>query len=116
MRAEIITIGTEIMVGAILNTNSRYLSNKLVELGIETLYHTSVDDNASRLTEVINIALDRADIIITSGGLGPTQDDLTKEVVSKSLGLELSIDKEAEATLIKRFEAYHGNQIGRAHV
>lgn len=110
MRAEIITIGTEIMVGAILNTNSRYLSNKLVELGIETLYHTSVDDNASRLTEVINIALDRADIIITSGGLGPTQDDLTKEVVSKSLGLELSIDKEAEATLIKRFEAYHGNR------
>lgn len=110
MKAEIITIGTEIMVGGILNTNSKYLSNKLVELGIETLYHTSVDDNEKRLTEVINIALNRADIIITSGGLGPTQDDLTKEVVAKSLGLELAIDKEAEKTLIKRFEAFHGKR------
>lgn len=110
MNAEIITIGSEIMVGGILNSNSRYLSSKLVEIGIETLYHTSVDDNEIRLTEVINIALARADIIITSGGLGPTQDDLTKEVVAKSLGLELSIDKEAEETLIKRFEAFHSNR------
>lgn len=78
MKAEIITVGTEIMVGSILNTNSRYLSKKLTEIGIETLYHTSVDDNEDRLKEVINIALNRADIIITSGGLGPTQDDLTK--------------------------------------
>lgn len=109
MKAEIITIGTEIMVGGILNTNSRYLSRKLVELGIETQYHTSVDDNERRLTEVINIALNRSDLIITSGGLGPTQDDLTKEVIAKSLGMELHLDKDAEHGLIQRFKSFHSN-------
>lgn len=103
MKAEIITIGTEIMVGSILNTNSKYISTKLVELGIDTFYHTSVDDNEERLTDVINIALKRADIIITSGGLGPTQDDLTKEIVSKTLGLELVMDEDARSELINRF-------------
>lgn len=103
MKAEIITVGTEIMVGSILNTNAKYLSGKLVELGIETCYHTSVDDNEERLTKVINIALERADIIITSGGLGPTQDDLTKEVISKALGLELIKDLEVEKNLVKMF-------------
>ncbi len=109
MKAEIITIGTEVMVGGILNTNSRYLSSKLVELGIETHYHTSVDDNEMRLTEVLDIAFNRSDIIITSGGLGPTQDDMTKEVISKFLGLELSMDMEAEKNLIKRFESLHSH-------
>ena len=104
MKAEIITVGTEIMVGSILNTNSRYLSKKLTEIGIETLYHTSVDDNEDRLKEVINIALNRADIIITSGGLGPTQDDLTKEVVANALGLKLIKDVEIETALVNRFE------------
>lgn len=103
MKAEIITIGTEIMVGSILNTNSQYLSTKLVELGIDTFYHTSVDDNEERLTQVIKIALDRSDIILTSGGLGPTQDDLTKEVVARALGLELEMDEEARLELINRF-------------
>lgn len=103
MRAEIITVGTEIMVGSILNTNSKYISSKLVELGIETCYHTSVDDNDERLTNVINIALDRADVIITTGGLGPTQDDLTKEVISKALGLKLIKDLDVESNLVKMF-------------
>lgn len=103
MKAEIITVGTEIMVGSILNTNARYLSKKLVEIGIEPLYHTSVDDNEERLQDVIKLALNRADIIITTGGLGPTQDDLTKEVIADALGLKLIKDAEVETALEDRF-------------
>ncbi|WP_406242166.1 competence/damage-inducible protein A [Tissierella carlieri] len=96
MIAEIITIGSEITTGSILNTHSKYISSKLLELGIETYYHTSVDDNKQRVSDIINIALNRADIIITTGGLGPTDDDLTKEVISETLGLELISDKNIE--------------------
>lgn len=96
MIAEIIAIGTEITTGSTLNTNSKYISNKLSDFGIETHYHTSVDDDPKRLENVVNIALDRADLIITTGGLGPTQDDITKEVISKSLGLKLEKDDKME--------------------
>ncbi len=100
MKAEIITIGTEITTGSILNTNSKYLASKLLELGIETYYHTSVDDNVERIKEVIDISLKRADLIVTTGGLGPTQDDITKEIISEALGLKL-IDDEDMLEIIK---------------
>lgn len=103
MIGEIISVGTEITTGSILNTNTKYLSMRLMELGIETHYHTAVDDDNKRLTEVINIALNRADIIITTGGLGPTEDDLTKEVISKALGLELEMDRDMEQNIIQMF-------------
>lgn len=99
MIAEIITIGSEITTGSTLNTHSKYISSKLLELGIETYYHTSVDDNKERVTEVINAALKRADIIITTGGLGPTDDDLTKEVISEALDMELVNDKDMEENI-----------------
>lgn len=92
MIAEIITIGTEITTGSTLNTNAKYLASKLLDLGIETYYQTSVDDDPNRLTGVMNIALNRADLILTTGGLGPTRDDLTKEVISEALGLHLETD------------------------
>lgn len=104
MKAEILTVGTEIMVGSILNTNAKYISQKLVELGVNPLYHTSVDDNEERLKSVVSIALERADIIITSGGLGPTKDDLTKEVIAEFLNLKLIKDLEVEKALEKRFD------------
>ena len=103
MIGEIISVGTEITTGSILNTNTKYLSTKLMELGIETHYHTTVDDNNDRLAEVVNIALSRADIIITTGGLGPTEDDLTKEVISHTLGLELEMDSAMEESIIGMF-------------
>lgn len=103
MIAEIIAVGTEITMGNTLNTNSQYISNKLLDLGIETYYHTSVDDDSKRLSNVINIALERADIIITTGGLGPTGDDLTKEIVSKSLDLGLEMNSEMETEIEKMF-------------
>lgn len=107
MIAEIISVGTEIIIGSILNTNTKFLSERLLELGIETFYHSSVDDNEERLTNVINIALSRADIIITTGGLGPTDDDLTKEVFSKTLGLTLELDPFMEEHIRDMFKATH---------
>ena len=99
MIAEIITIGTEITTGSTLNTHSKYISNKLLEIGIETYYHTSVDDNRERVKDVMNIALQRSDIIITTGGLGPTDDDMTKEVIAESLNLKLVNDKDMEQSI-----------------
>jgi len=104
MKAEIITTGTEIMIGSILNTNSKFLSSKLSDLGIEPCYHTSVEDSVEKLSSVIRIALDRADVIITTGGLGPTEDDLTKETIAKVLGLELEKDIDLEHEIYKRFK------------
>ena len=103
MIAEIISVGTEITTGSILNTNTKYLSTKLMELGIETYYHSTVDDHKDRLSQVVNIALDRADIIITTGGLGPTEDDLTKEVISQTLGLELEMNWDMEQSIREMF-------------
>ena len=105
MKAEIITIGTEIMLGSILNTNVAYLSRRLMELGIETLYHTSVDDDYERLEGVLSLAIERADIIITTGGLGPTDDDLSKEALAHVTGKTLVSDINMEHH-IKHFFAY----------
>lgn len=110
MNAEIISIGTEITTGSILNTNVQYLSEKLLELGVETLYHTSVDDDINRLKDVIKIALNRVDFIITTGGLGPTEDDLTKEVFSEALGLKLINDSTMVKVIEDKFKSYNKTQ------
>lgn len=103
MIAEIITIGTEVVMGNTVNTNSLFLSQKLTELGLEILYQTSVDDDGKRLELVINIALNRADLIITTGGLGPTKDDMTKEIISKTLGLSITLDEVMEKKIKDMF-------------
>ncbi|HHY14425.1 MAG TPA: competence/damage-inducible protein A [Thermoanaerobacterales bacterium] len=89
MDAEIISVGTELLLGQTTNTNAQYLSKELSDLGINVYFQTTVGDNESRLKKIFIKALDRSDIIIFTGGLGPTQDDITKEVVAKVLGLEL---------------------------
>jgi nicotinamide-nucleotide amidase len=89
MKCEIIAVGTELLLGSIVNSNARYLSEKLAELGIDVHYHITVGDNMGRLQEAIEVSLKRSDIIITTGGLGPTDDDLTKEGVAAALGLKL---------------------------
>lgn len=104
MICEIITIGIEVVMGSTINTNSLFLSRQLTDLGIEVYFHTSVDDNKERLESVIRTAIDRSDIIITTGGLGPTKDDITKEIISKVLGLGLEIDKEMEKEIYEMFE------------
>lgn len=90
--AEILCVGTELLLGDIVNTNAAYLSRRLAELGISVYHQSVVGDHPGRLREALRLALSRADLIITSGGLGPTYDDLTKETVAETLGLPLETD------------------------
>lgn len=103
MTAEIICVGTELLLGNIVNTNAAFLSEKLAYLGINCYFQTVVGDNRDRLLSVINAALSRADILIFSGGLGPTEDDLTKETVAEALGKKLIRDKWAEQEIADYF-------------
>ncbi|MEG1312202.1 MAG: competence/damage-inducible protein A [Romboutsia sp.] len=89
MKAEIITVGTEILLGDIVNTNSQYLAKELALLGVEVYYQSSIGDNESRLLQAFNESLKRSDIVITTGGLGPTADDITKEVACKYFNQDL---------------------------
>ena len=91
--AEIISVGTELLLGRTTNTDSRDVSLRLSEIGINVKYHTVVGDNPERLEKCIEIAKSRADIIISTGGLGPTCDDLTKMILAKSFGLELKMNE-----------------------
>lgn len=102
MKSEIICIGTELLLGNTVNTNAAFLSEELAKLGINVYYHTVVGDNPDRLAGVISNALERSDLIITTGGLGPTSDDITKEVITKALNKELVLNKE-ELERLKSF-------------
>lgn len=99
MVAEIISVGTELLLGQIVNTDAQFLSIELSGLGIDVYNITTVGDNDKRLKEAVSLALTRADIIITSGGLGPTEDDLTKQTISDLLGLELILDNNTKDLL-----------------
>ncbi len=95
MNAEIIAVGSELLLGQICNTNAQFLSRRLAEMGINVFYHTVAGDNAERLRAVISRAAERSDTIILTGGLGPTKDDLTKDVVAEVIGQRLTLDSEA---------------------
>lgn len=86
---EIISVGTELLLGHVTNTDARDVSEMLSKIGLNVLYHTVVGDNPARLADCVKIARSRADIIITTGGLGPTCDDLTKQILAAEFGLEL---------------------------
>ncbi len=88
--AEIIAVGTELLLGNVANTDARFLSEQLAAVGVNVLYHTVVGDNPGRLEDVIDIARRRADLLIFTGGLGPTYDDLTKETVCRAFGVDLA--------------------------
>ncbi|WP_125765739.1 MULTISPECIES: competence/damage-inducible protein A [Levilactobacillus] len=103
MQAEIIAVGTEILLGQIVDTNSAFIARELAEAGIEVYYHSLVGDNADRLTAVVNQARSRSDLVIISGGLGPTKDDLTKQTVAHLLGVKLIEDSEAMVKIRKHF-------------
>lgn len=108
MKAEIIAVGTEILLGDIVNTNAQYLSQELAKLGIEVFRQEVVGDNENRLLEVLEEALKRSDLVITTGGLGPTQDDLTKETVCKYFNMDLVLHNESNEVLKNMF-----NKMGR---
>ncbi|MBO5557123.1 MAG: competence/damage-inducible protein A, partial [Oscillospiraceae bacterium] len=106
---EIISVGTELLLGHITNTDARDVSEMLSQIGINVRYHTVVGDNPQRLEDCVNIAKSRADIIITTGGLGPTCDDLTKQILARSFGLALVEDKHEADNL--RSYAYGGRKL-----
>lgn len=100
MKAEIITVGTELLLGEITDTNSAYLASELPQLGLDLHFISTVGDNQKRIIDTLKLAWQRSDVIIVTGGLGPTQDDVTREAIAEFLGEEISIDGE----LVKRFE------------
>lgn len=104
MRAELICVGTELLLGQIANTNAQFIGQKLSEIGVDLFFCTAVGDNEERIMEAMIVAESRADIIIFSGGLGPTVDDLTKEAIAKHLGVELVIYPPAKEKVIAFFE------------
>lgn len=106
--AELVAVGTEILLGDIVNTHSQFLSQQLAGLGINVFYHTSVGDNPQRLHDVVKQALGRSDVVVFSGGLGPTEDDITKEVVADCLGLPLVEDETAMNSIVRFFERIGG--------
>ena len=105
MIAELISVGTELLMGQVLNTDSQFMAQELAPLGINVYHMLTVGDNPGRLKEAILKALERADLVILSGGLGPTGDDLTKKVVADAFSLPMERSKEAEKALYERFSA-----------
>ena len=115
MTVEIISVGTEILLGNIVNTNATYLSMQCAALGLSCYYQVVVGDNEPRMAEAMKIALDRSDVVICSGGLGPTEDDMTKEVACRVMGEKLVEDPETRR-LIKTYmgafaKSHRGYQI-----
>ena len=99
MKAEIIAVGTEILTGQIVNTNAQFLSEKLAEIGVDVYFQTAVGDNEARLLSLLEIASQRSNLVILTGGLGPTEDDLTKQTLAKFLGTDLVFDPQAQEKL-----------------
>ncbi|HVB00814.1 MAG TPA: competence/damage-inducible protein A [Acidimicrobiales bacterium] len=105
MRAEIVAIGTELLLGQIVDTNSTWIAEQLAVTGIDCLYQSRVGDNIDRIVDVLTHALSRSDAVITCGGLGPTQDDITREAIAKMMGVELLHNDEAERRVREMFSS-----------
>ncbi len=105
--AEILAIGTEILLGDIVNTNAQYIAQKLSAMGIDVYYQSVIGDNPDRLEAALELAKHRADIVITTGGLGPTYDDLSKETIAKSYGKKLVLHEPTRDRLIEIFKKYN---------
>ena len=105
VNVEIVSIGSELLLGQIVDTNSAWISQRLAEVGANVYYKSCVGDNFGRMVSVLRTALDRADVIITGGGIGPTQDDLTREAVAEVMGVEVVTHQESRQELHERFQS-----------
>ncbi len=115
MRAEIIAIGDELTSGVRLDTNSRWLSQQLEQSGVPVAYHTTVGDQLDALVDVLRVAMQRAHVVVTSGGLGPTADDLTRQALSEATGRSLILDEDVLAQIRQLF-ARRGRTMPRRNV
>ena len=114
MTCELVFVGTELLLGDILNTNAQYLSKELASLGLSVLHQSVVGDNPDRLRQVLETALSRADLVLTTGGLGPTKDDLTKEVCAACFGKKLVLHEESLRRMLAYF-AVKGVEMPKAN-
>src|SRR4051812_46709560 len=105
MRCEVVAVGTELLLGQIVDTNSSWIGQQLALAGLASLYQTKVGDNPDLIAAALNMALDRADAVIVCGGLGPTQDDLTRDVIAEVMGVKLVRDPELEDRIRTMFES-----------
>ncbi|RZV41919.1 MAG: CinA family nicotinamide mononucleotide deamidase-related protein, partial [Acidimicrobiales bacterium] len=103
MRCEVVAVGSELLLGQINDTNSSWIGQSLAAVGIDSHYQTKVGDNLERMVEVIELALDRNDAVICTGGLGPTQDDITREAIAEVMGVELQINEDIIARISDMF-------------
>ena len=103
VNAEIVAIGSELLLGQIVDTNSAWMAQRLAEIGVNLFYKTIVGDNAGRMREIISQALERSDVVITSGGIGPTEDDLTREIVAEVTARPLILDPDLLQQIEERF-------------
>lgn len=115
MVAEIISVGTELLLGNIVNTNAQYLAGRLAELGFDLYYQTVVGDNTSHLKAALDVAYSRAELVILTGGLGPTKDDLTKEMLAAYFGKTLIFDKDTYDNVVKQVHAFGATEITENH-
>ena len=102
--AEIVAIGSELLLGQIVDTNSAWMAKKLTEVGVDLYFKTVVGDNPDRMREVLARALSRADVVITSGGLGPTKDDITREIIADVTKRKLITDQNLVVQMKNRFQ------------
>ena len=120
MQATILSVGTELLFGQTINTNAAFLSERLNRMGIDVMYHFTVGDNPNRLEEILEHALEKTDLVITTGGLGPTQDDLTKEIVCRVIKDEMVLNEPALTWITQFFQKVNRpmteNNIKQAYV
>lgn len=120
MRAETISIGTELLLGQITDTNAVWIAERLSKVGVDLYFRTTVGDNVGRIVDAIRHALTRADVIITTGGLGPTVDDMTREAVARATNRDLVLDESLLAQIRERFAKWgvtmSENNVGQAYI
>lgn len=116
MITEIVCVGTELLLGDIVNTNAQFLAQQLARLGITVHYQTVVGDNAQRIKAALDVAFSRADMVIMTGGLGPTKDDMTKEMLAQYFSKELVFDQKAFADIAARMKKYGVTEISQSNM
>jgi nicotinamide-nucleotide amidase len=117
MHAEIVVIGTELLLGQIIDTNAAYLAQQLSSIGVNLYYKSTVGDNKGRIVEVLQKAIDRSDVVITTGGIGPTLDDMTRESVAEVLGVQLELQPHLLEQIKRMMGSYYTeNNARQAHI
>jgi len=109
VRAELVSVGTELLLGQIANTNAQWMSDRLASIGVDVLHHQVVGDNLDRIQDVLRLALDRSDVVLVTGGLGPTEDDITRDALAAMLGVGMRRHPEIEQLLRSKFDRFGGS-------